>query len=157
MKSTLTLLLVLLLAVAAFAQNRTTTLMTANSIIPATAEYGPDGAAAQDSAWISVSSKDPLTKIYLFMICDSVEGYDAADDTVAVRMILGIDGSSTHFFDKADTLLLFDADIGAAVPADSGFVIDVPSIPHDKRRYLVTVDDTISVTLTEKEFFTAPK
>lgn len=160
MKHTLWAFLLIILVACVFpvlAQNRTTVVMDANTIYDTGAEYGPDGLASQDSAWISVSSKDPLTKIYLFLKCDSVLGYDAADDTVRIQMILGIDGDTTHYFDKLDTLVLFDNQIGAGAPGDSGFVIDVPSIPCDKRRYLVSVDDTISVTLTEKEDFLAPK
>lgn len=152
MKHLLCILLLIGLCVsAAFPQYSEQVVMSANTIIPSTPEFGPAGAASAASSWIINGPTDVLTPLSLFICPDSVAGYATTDDSIKVEVIYRTANTSTHAYPaNYTTQVLFYRDLAlGSVPSDTCYWVSWTPPPHYARRYRVSVDDTVAVSLIE--------
>lgn len=152
MKALLSLLIVALFAfcvLPASAQYVERVIMSANSFLPATAEFGPDGTATADSAWIVNTRRDVNSPITLIFCVDSIAGYDSVGVNIACYYETSsnydncIEATGTgHIVLQVDT-------VAVVIPGDTCYFETWTPPPHVRWRYRVDVPDTCSVTLTE--------
>ena len=138
------------------AQYRETTLMSANSFLPATAEYGPDGTSTVDSAWQVNSKNDPNMVLALYFCVDSIAGYDSVG--VNISCFYETLSNYDNCIDATGTshkILAVDT-VAVVSPGDTCYFESWTPPPHKRRRYRVDVPDTCSVTLIEIEQSSAP-
>ncbi|MCB1060680.1 MAG: hypothetical protein KDB65_10635 [Calditrichaeota bacterium] len=127
------------------------TIVSDTTLVPGTTYYFPSGLAANEESWLNNGAFKEAPSLFSYGLdCDSVTGYDSGC-VVTITAIFGYESEtdSTEFLYGDDNVaagwIVWSDSVQTLCRTDKGRLINCGLPLHERRRYTITVTDTVHI------------
>lgn len=129
-----------------------TTVVSDTTLLPGTTYYFPSGLQSAEDSWYNVGAVGAAPSIFAFgLSVDSVAGFDADSSVVKIEAIFGFESATdTVVYEYGDDNIVarwyvWNDTTTFLTRTDLGRLINCGLPAHERRRYKITVLDTVKI------------